>query len=91
MKYQDHIVRVISTVQSLIHADTSQVESQSDAMLDVLKSLPEPSGERQRKDNAVVKIVLENRYTRVGMYCVFTQLMASITKGLAILLDNREC
>ena len=61
-------MRIVSSVQSPIHTDTSQVQAQSDAMLDVLKSLPEPSGERQRKDNAVVKIVLENRYTRVGMW-----------------------
>jgi len=45
-----------------------QVQTQSDAMFDVLKGLPAPSGERLRKDNAVVKIMLDHSYTRVGMY-----------------------
>lgn len=68
IKYQDHIVRIVRELITYSLANTLQVQSQSDAMLDVLKSLPQPSGERQRRDNATVKILLDNRYTRVGMF-----------------------
>lgn len=61
-------MRIVRELITYSLANTLQVQSQSDAMLDVLKSLPQPSGERQRRDNATVKILLDNRYTRVGMF-----------------------
>ena len=61
-------MRIVGELITYSLANTLQVQSQSDAMLDVLKSLPQPSGERQRRDNATVKILLDNRYTRVGMF-----------------------
>lgn len=72
----------INTIHALlIKYQDHIVQTQSDAMLDVIKSLPEPSGERQRKDNATVKIVLENRYTRVDC-------MSPTVKGMDLTAGN---
>lgn len=60
-------MRIVDNSDHSFTTNTSQVQTQSDTMLEVLKSLPPPSGERQRRENAVVKIMLDNSYTRVGM------------------------
>ncbi|XP_065888130.1 uncharacterized protein [Dysidea avara] len=53
------------------------VQQQTDSLLDVLKSLPAPIGERQRKDNATVKIMLDHS-------CMHVECLSPIVKAIEL-------